>query len=64
MLHKKMQKFQRRLFYAPVSSEDNLIIENFKDSVTNNDSNTNIKIVNLTLSESLRVHGDMNITCE
>ena len=55
-----MQNFQRRLFYAPVSSEDNLIIENFKDSVTNNDSNTNIKIVNLTSSESLRVHGDMN----
>jgi hypothetical protein len=59
-----MQHFQRRLFYAPVSSEDNVIIENFKDSVTNNDSNTNIKIANLTLSESLRVHGDMNITCE
>jgi hypothetical protein len=52
-----MQNFQRCLFYAPVSSEDNLIIENSKDSVTNNDSNTNIKIVNLTLSESLRVHG-------
>jgi hypothetical protein len=48
-----MQNFQRRLFYAPVSSEDNVVIENFKDSVTNNHSNTNIKIVNLTLSESL-----------
>jgi hypothetical protein len=53
MLHQKMQKFQRRLFYAPVSSEDNVVIENFKDSVTNSHSNTNIKIVNLTLSESL-----------
>jgi hypothetical protein len=38
--------FQRRC-------EDNVVIENFKDSVTNNHSNTNIKIVNLTLSESL-----------
>jgi hypothetical protein len=26
--------------YAPVSSKDNVCIENFKDSVTNNDSNT------------------------
>jgi hypothetical protein len=34
MLHQKMQKFQRRLFYAPLSSEDNAIIENSKDSVT------------------------------
>jgi hypothetical protein len=48
-----MQKFQRRLFYAPVCSEDNALIENSKDSVTNNESNTNMKIVNLTLSESL-----------
>jgi hypothetical protein len=40
ILHQKMQIFQRCLFYAPISSEDNLIIENFKDSVTNNDSNT------------------------
>ena len=64
MLHKKMQKFQRRLFYALVCSEDNALIENSKDSVTNNESNTNMKIVNLTLSESLRVHGDVNITCE
>jgi hypothetical protein len=48
-----MQKFQRRLFYAPVSSEDNVVIENIKDSVTNNDSNTNIKIINLTWSEPL-----------
>jgi hypothetical protein len=48
-----MQKFQRHLFYAPVFSEDNVVIENLKDSVTNNDSNTNIKIVNPTLSDSL-----------
>jgi hypothetical protein len=34
-----------RLFPA----EDNVVIENSKDSVTNNDSNTNTKIVNLTL---------------
>jgi hypothetical protein len=34
MLHQKMQKFQRRLFYAPFSSEDEIVIENFKDSVT------------------------------
>jgi hypothetical protein len=34
MLHQKMQKFQRRLFYAPLSSEDNAVIENFEDSVT------------------------------
>jgi hypothetical protein len=46
MLHQKMQKFQRRLFYAPLSSEDNAVIENSKDSVTNNVSNTNMKIVN------------------
>jgi hypothetical protein len=49
MLHQKMQKFQRRLFYAPLSSEDNVVIGNSKDSATNNDSNTNIKIINLTL---------------
>ena len=53
MLHQKMQTFQRRLFYAPVCSEDNALIENSKDGVTNNESNTNMKIVNLTLSESL-----------
>jgi hypothetical protein len=53
MLHQKMQKFQRRLFYAPVCSEDNALIENSKDSATNNHSNTNMKLVNLTLSESL-----------
>ena len=53
MLHQKMQKFQRRLFYALVCSEDNALIENSKDSVTNNESNTNMKIINLTLSESL-----------
>jgi hypothetical protein len=27
-----MQKFQRRLFYAPFSSEDNAVIENFRAS--------------------------------
>jgi hypothetical protein len=37
------------VFYALVSSEDNVIIEKSKDSVTNNDSNTDIKIANLTL---------------
>ena len=41
------------VFYALVCSEDNALIENSKDSVTNNESNTNMKIVNLTLSESL-----------
>ena len=60
----KDAKFPAMFFYAPISSEDNALIENSKDSVTNNDSNTNIKIVNLTSSESLRVHGDMDITCE
>jgi hypothetical protein len=39
-------------------------IENFKDSVTNNDSNTNIKIVDLTLGYSLRANGHIIITCE
>jgi hypothetical protein len=54
ILHQKMQNFQRRFVYAPVSSEDNVVIENFKkDGVTNNHSNTNNKIVNLTLSEPL-----------
>jgi hypothetical protein len=58
-----MQKFQRRLFYAPVSSDDNvLVIENSKDSVTNNDSNTNMKIVNPTLGYSLRANGHIIIT--
>jgi hypothetical protein len=64
MLHQKMQKFQRRLFYAPISSEDNALIENSKDSVTNNDSNTNIKIVNLTVGYSLRASGHIIITCD
>jgi hypothetical protein len=50
-----MQKFQRRSFYAPVSSDDNAVIENSKDNVTSNDSNTNIKIVNPTLGYSLLV---------
>jgi hypothetical protein len=27
-------QFQRRLFYAPLSSKDNVVIENSKDSVT------------------------------
>jgi hypothetical protein len=64
MLHQKMQQFQRRLFYAPVSSDDNALIENSKDSVTNNDSNTNIKIVNLTLGYSLRASGHIISTCD
>jgi hypothetical protein len=59
-----MQKFQRRLFYAPVSSDDNALIENSKDSVTNNDSNTDIKIVNLTLGYSLRANGHIITTCD
>jgi hypothetical protein len=57
MLHQKMQKFQRRLFYAPVCSEDSALIENSKDSATNKESNTSIKIVNLTLGFSLRANG-------
>ena len=65
MLHQKMQKFQRRLFYAPVCSEDNALIENSKDSVTNNHSNTNMKIVNLTLGYSLQAtNGHIIITCD
>jgi hypothetical protein len=58
-----MQKFQRRLFYAPVSSDDNVLIENSKNSATNNDSNTNIKIANPTLGYSLRANGHIIITC-
>jgi hypothetical protein len=50
--------------YAPISSEDNVLIENSKDSVTNNDSNTNIKIVNRTLGYSLRANGHIIITCD
>jgi hypothetical protein len=47
------------------SSDDNAVIENSKDSVTSNDSNTNIKIVNLTLGYSLRANGHIVIiTCE
>ena len=64
MLHQKMQKFQRRLFYAPVCSEDNVLIENSKDSVTNNNSNTNINIFYLTLGYSLRASGHIIITCD
>ena len=64
MLHQKMQKFQRRLFYALVCSEDNALIENSKDSVTNNESNTSIKIVNLTVGYSLRANGHIIITCD
>jgi hypothetical protein len=60
----KMQNFQRRLLYAPISSKDNALIENSMDSVTNNDSNTNIKIVNLTLGYSLRANGHIIITCD
>jgi hypothetical protein len=59
-----MQKFQQRLFYAPISSDDNVLIENSKDSVTNNDSNTNIKIVNPTLGLSLRASGHIITTCD
>jgi hypothetical protein len=61
-----MQKFQRRLFYAPVSSDDNVLIENSKDSdsVTSNDSNTDIKIVNPTLGYSLRANGHIITTCD
>jgi hypothetical protein len=64
MLHQKMQKFQRRLFYALVCSKDNALIENTKDSVTNNDSNTNIKIDYLSLGYSLRANGHIIITCD
>jgi hypothetical protein len=53
-----MQNFQRRLFYAPIFSEDNALIENSKDGATNNDSNTNIKIVNPALDYSLRASCD------
>jgi hypothetical protein len=52
-LHQKIRLRADVCFSAPVSSKDNAVIENFKDSATNNHSNTNIKIVNLTLSESL-----------
>jgi hypothetical protein len=51
-----MQKFQRRLFHAPASSDDNALIENSKDGVTNNDSNT--------LGYSLRANGHIITTCE
>jgi hypothetical protein len=47
-----------------LSSEDNALIENSKDSVTNNDSNTNMKIVNLTLGYSLLANGHIIITCD
>jgi hypothetical protein len=58
-----MQKLQRRLFYALVCSEDNALIENSKDRVANNnESNTNIEIVNLTLGYSLRANGHIIIT--
>jgi hypothetical protein len=60
----KDAKFPARLFYAPVSSDDNVLIENSKDIVTNNDSNTNIKIVNLTLGYSLRASGHIITTCD
>jgi hypothetical protein len=64
MLHQKMQNFQRRLFYALVCSEDNALIENSKDSATNSESNTGIKIVNLTLGYSLRANGHLITTCD
>ena len=51
ILHQKMQNFQRRLFYRLYFQRRyNVLIENSKDSVTNNDSNTNIKKFNLTLA--------------
>ena len=50
-----------RLFAAKI---DNALIENSKDSVTNNESNTSIKIVNLTLGYSLRANGHIIITCD
>jgi hypothetical protein len=51
ILHQKMQNFQRRLFYRLYFQRRyNVLIENSKDSVTNNDSNTNIKNFNLTLA--------------
>jgi hypothetical protein len=43
---------------------DNALIENSKDGVTNNESNTSIKIVNLTLGHSLRANGHIIITCD
>jgi hypothetical protein len=49
----KRCKISSGVCFMPISREDNVVIENFKDSVTNNHSNTNIKVVNLTLSESL-----------
>ena len=52
------------MFYALVCSEDNALIENSKDSVTNNESNTSIKIVNLTLGYSLRANGHIITTCD
>jgi hypothetical protein len=58
-------KDERRLFYAPVSSDNNVLIENSKDSVTNNDSNTDIKIANLTSGYySLRANGHIITTCD
>jgi hypothetical protein len=48
MLHQKIQTRTSYHFCAPVSSEDNVVIENSKDSANNNDSNTNLKIVNPT----------------
>jgi hypothetical protein len=64
MLHQKVQNFERRLFYALVCSEGNALIENSKDSATNNESNTSTKIVNLTLGYSLRANGHIIITCD
>jgi hypothetical protein len=51
-----------RLFPAKITS---LLRTSRIASPTTSDSNTYIKNFNRTyLSESLRVHGDMNITCE
>jgi hypothetical protein len=60
----KDAKVPAAFVYVPVSSDDNALIENSKDSVTNNDSNTDIKIVNLTLGLSLRANGHIVITCD
>jgi hypothetical protein len=66
MLHQKMQKFHRRLFYAPVCSEDNVVIENSKDSATNNERvEHRHQIVNPTLGySSLQANGHIIITCD
>jgi hypothetical protein len=49
-----------RLFAAKTTP---LLSENSKDSATNNESNTSIKIVNLTLGYSLRANGHIYMRC-